>query len=267
MSSQQTYDDWFNKQLSKIGDWEWNDTGVDAVLNNFEDNEEVAIQQILNFFSSIDAPHLKEGAIRKLHKAGKTSITDVLNLSEQDLVSVIGANGKKIYKGLQDKLTNMPLHVLMGSLPFFGRGVGKRKFKKLEIVLGTDSLRDGNFSLGDIVGVGSFEAKSAAKIIGGMKEYLEFYKKLPDYVTIATMQSTSGGALSGQKICMTGFRDKDMASAIEAAGGDVQSAVSGNTTLLVCKDPTSNSGKVKKAKDKGVKVISIDEMKDILNEN
>jgi len=39
-------------------------------------------------------------------------------------------------------MSNMPLHVLMGSLPFFGRGVGKRKFKKLEIALGTKGLHN-----------------------------------------------------------------------------------------------------------------------------
>ena len=252
-------------------DCRWNETGVDLVLKNKEDNNEVAIQQTLDFFSSIEAPHLKEGTVRKMFEAQQyasahSAIGNMLIHTEVTWKRTIGENGTKIYNGIRKKFTNMPLHVLMGSLPFFGRGVGKRKFKKLEIALGTNALRDGNFSLGDIVGVGSFEAKSAAKIISGIKEYLEFYKKLPDYVTIATMEDKSGGSLSGQKICMTGFRDKDMVTAIEAAGGDVQSTVSGNTTLLVCKDPTSNSGKVKKAKDKGVKVISIGEMEDILHE-
>ena len=69
-----------------------------------------------------------------------------------------------------------------------------------------------------------------------------------------------GGIFDGETVVFTGYRDKDAAAKIEAMGGRVGSSVSGKTTLVVTKDPTSNSGKVKKAKDLGIKVIGPEEL-------
>lgn len=44
----------------------------------------------------------------------------------------------------------------------------------------------------------------------------------------------------------------------------MQSAVSGKTTMVVAANPKSTSGKLKKARDLGVAVISIDELRGML---
>jgi len=64
---------------------------------------------------------------------------------------------------------------------------------------------------------------------------------------------------------MTGFRDKEMAAKIEELGGDVQSSVSGKTTILVAKDPNSTSSKMQKARDNGTKIMGVDEFKEFIN--
>lgn len=48
-------------------------------------------------------------------------------------------------------------------------------------------------------------------------------------------------------------------------GATMQSSVSGKTTILVSANPTSNGGKMKKARDLGVRVMGIDEFKDMLS--
>jgi len=154
----------------------------------------------------------------------------------------------------------------MGSLPFFGRGVGKRKLKKLEIAFGTKGLHNlSESNRTDIIRVDGFSDKTVDKILGGIDDYYEFYSKLPVHVNVATMQDTSGGALDGQKICMTGFRDTDLSAKVEELGGTLQSGVSGATNILVIKDPTSTSGKAKKARDLGVRLMGIDEFKDYIS--
>lgn len=250
-------------------DWTYNDDGdkVDAKLTNIDDHDEVAIQQTLDFFASIEAPNLKEGSVRKMFEAHQyasahSAIYNMLHHDETVWKRTIGENGKKIYAGIRDKMNNIPLHVLMGSLPFFGRGVGKRKFKKLEIALGTKGLHnlyEANRST--IIDVDGFSDKTVDKVLDGIDEYYEFYTKMPDYVNVITMKDTSGGVLDGQKICMTGFRDKDLSAKVEELGGTLQSGVSGATDILVIKDPTSTSGKAKKARDLNVKLMGIDEFK------
>lgn len=70
--------------------------------------------------------------------------------------------------------------------------------------------------------------------------------------------------MEGQKVCITGFRDKHLQSLVEAEGGTIQSSVSGNTTLVVAANPNSNSGKLKRARELGIHVISREEFEQML---
>jgi DNA ligase (NAD+) len=57
------------------------------------------------------------------------------------------------------------------------------------------------------------------------------------------------------------MRDKELESEIEARGGKISSAVSKKTSVLVAKDPTDESGKVKTAKELGVRVVNFETFK------
>ena len=145
-------------------DWDWNETGVDAVAT--ETGANVAIEKMVDFFSSIDAPLLKRGNVEKLYEAGFET-ADIINATPAQLKRVIGANGQKIYDGLRKKLTDIPLYTLMGSTTLFGRGVGRRKFKKLQEAVGFDKLYMG-LTVNEITAVAGFEEKTALKIVNGM---------------------------------------------------------------------------------------------------
>ena len=112
--------------------------------------------------------------------------------------------------------------------------------------------------------VEGFEEKTAQKILNGMDDYYAFYAAVKGYITIAEEEGPTGTSMEGQKVVFTGFRDKDLQAAVEAAGGEMQSGVSGKTTILVTKNPNSTSGKVQKARDKGVKIVGIDELRGML---
>ena len=71
----------------------------------------------------------------------------------------------------------------------------------------------------------------------------------------------TGSAMAGQAVCFTGVRDKALEAAIAAAGGRIASSVSRNVTVLVCKDPSSTSGKAQKARDLGIEVIGLEDMR------
>ena len=76
----------------------------------------------------------------------------------------------------------------------------------------------------------------------------------------------SSGTLNGKSVCMTGFRDKILSEAIELAGGTIKDGVGRGLTYLVAKDPSDNTGKLKKAREMGTLVVSIDEMRKILGD-
>ena len=75
-----------------------------------------------------------------------------------------------------------------------------------------------------------------------------------------TIAAKATGAFSGKSVCMTGFRDATMVTAIESQGGTVKSSVSKGLDILVLKDPQSTSGKAEKARKYGTKLVGIDDM-------
>lgn len=240
---------------------EWNETGVDLVSLNPNDADHITINQNIDFFMKIQAPMLKEGSVRKLHTAGFTTPQDVITATAFQLAQVLGANGHKVYDGLKKRLTDIPAYKLLGAFST-ERGLGVRKFKKLQAALGRDRLVDGSFTTADVIAVDGFEEKTVAKVetvIGKFNEFLDAIELC--YTFEEEVEVASGGSMEGQKVVFTGFRDADLQEAVEKAGGEMQSGVSGKTTMLVTKDPNSTSGKVQKARDKGVTILGIDEFR------
>lgn len=246
-------------------DWDWttNDAGekVDAVLKNPDMYEEVAVKRNISFFNKIDAPMLKEGNIQKLYNAGYKDVTSIVNASSNELIGVLGENGKKAYTGLRDTLTDIPLYKIMGAYST-QRGIGVRKMKKLQKFLGRDHMYTCN-DVDVIANVEGFDIKTAKRTVIAISKFIDFFSDVCDFVTIAEEEST-GSLLANEKICMTGFRDKALVEQIENAGGTIQSGVSGKTTIVIAKDPSSNSGKIKKARDAGIRIMGIVEFDEFI---
>ena len=66
--------------------------------------------------------------------------------------------------------------------------------------------------------------------------------------------------MKGMKVVFTGFRDEALEKDVVSRGGKVTTSVSSNTTVLVVSAKTANpSGKMKKALDIGVEVLTKEE--------
>lgn len=259
------YEAWFSNQMDQLGQWEWNETGVDVVLTNPNGNSDIEMKRAEAFFTAIEAPHLKEGSITKLFAAGITSTVDIVNSSEWTLTQVLGANGVKIHSGLGAALTDIPLYKIMGAVSN-ERGLAVRKMKKLQQALGADRILDEDLSHDEIAGCDGFDSKTATKVGKTIDAYRKFITETQGNITV-DMGNTldADGILADKKICMTGFRDKALAEQIEELGGTIQSGVSGKTDILVTSNPSSNSGKAKKARDLGVKIMGVDEFKELID--
>jgi len=247
-------------------EWEWNETGVDAIAETA--GKDRLINQLIDFFSTLEVSHLKEGNIRTMcHENTLTNfshaVLSMIHYNEQHWFNCLGVNGKKIYDRLHEKLTNIPLYKLMGASPFFGRGVGVRKFKKLQQSLGANKIFSANIN--EIIAVEGFDKKTAVKILYGMPKFLDFLSKIGEqFISFTDDDTDTGGCMVNQKVVFTGFRDKQLSVLVEAEGGTMQSGVSGKTTILVIAKVDSNSTKAKKARELGVRVLSIDQFKQML---
>ena len=248
-------------QLELPKDAVWNDTGVDLVATSGAAADIAFFKQVADFFASIEAPHLKDGSIQKMFDKGFNTIEKIIQAEEIDFIIALGKNGQKVYEGMTERLNNIYFHDFVGSTPFFGRGIGKRKFKKLFEAIDKKEFMKGN--LNGISGAEGFDTKTALKIQKGLPKFITFMNEVKDYITIVEPKVT-GISMGGQLVVFTGFRDKGLQADVEANGGKMQSAISSKTTILVAANPTSNSTKMQKARSNGTMIIGIDDFKEML---
>lgn len=258
------FNDWFQHKTTQFGAVRWTETDVDLLLVDANDNATVKYQQLVDFFDSIDAPHLGEGNLQKIFDMGFETPESIIELTQQDISSLVGSTsiGKKIFTGLREKLTNIPMYKLMGSHPAFGRGIGVRKMKKLYDAwagqMGSCESTDA------IINVEGFEIKTANKIKQGYPIFLDFLNKVERYVTIAPYEAPKVGNLSGKSVVFTGFRNSALEKLVENAGGKMSTSVSGKTGLVVADDVNGSSGKLDKARSLNISIITIEELKEML---
>ena len=186
-------------------------------------------------------------------------IADLYELDE-DMLSATELSGRRVGSAAATMLENLhksknlPLHVFIGSLgiDLWGRSMVKK-------------LVDQGYDLDEMLAATATEIATlpqmgttkAQAFVEGIHDRHDLIQELLDYITI---QAPSTGPLKGQTVCMTGFRDASMHTAIEGAGGTVKSSVSKGLSYLVLKDPNSTSSKAQKARAQGTQCISIQDM-------
>lgn len=250
--------------MPKGMDTTWTETGVDLILVDANSNSTVRFEQLLDFFNTLDVPSLKEGNLKPIFDAGFETPESVIELTQQDLGVLVGSQviGKKIFTGLREKLTNIPLYKLMGAYPSFGRGVGVRKMKKLyEAFQGRMELCE---SVVQIAQVEGFDHKTATKIANGWPAFVKFREQTQKYITVAAYEAPKVGSLTGQTFVFTGFRSKELEKQVTDLGGKMGSTVSKNTSYVVAEDTNSTSGKAGKARELGIPLIGVEQLKEML---
>jgi len=187
---------------------------------------------------------------------------DLYHLDPNELALVelsgrkIGSTAHTVMNELRTKGMKMPLHVFVGSL---GIPLCARSICKQIVDAGFDTLpKMRAATISDIGSIDRMGTTKAESFVAGML----LRSSVIDNLVAAgvVIKPPSDGPMKGKAICMTGFRDPSMVAAIEESGGTVKSGVGKTLSLLVAKDPTSTSGKAKKARGYGVEIIGPDEM-------
>jgi DNA ligase (NAD+) len=223
---------------------------------------------IKRWLTKIGVKHFGDALVDLLCETGKVErIADLYRLDPNEVAAMefpdcrkVGGTADKAFRNLH-AATTMPLHVFVGSLgiPLIGRSMAKTLVDG-----GLDSLNAmSKAKVADVAAIPGVGQTKAEAFCDGFWDLLDrgIITALLAHVTIA---AKAVGTFTGKSICMTGFRDAQMEQAIEAQGGSIKGSVSKDLTILVTKDPTSNSGKAQKARQYGTEIIGIDEMWDRL---
>jgi DNA ligase (NAD+) len=249
---------------AEFGEMAWNETNVDLVM--LEDNDESVINRLIAVFMDLEIPNLREGSITTLYEQGFDTASAIIKLPEETLVKLIGENGKKIFAGLKAKLNPVPLGILAGSSQVFPRGIGRRKMTKLVEGLSIQNPEDFRaVTSKQIAFIDGFDRITAEKVIEGIPKFLDFLSEIEGYYTLATKAAPMSDEFAGRVFCFTGFRDKESKAEIQKRGGDVADSITKSVTDVVTEDPNSTSGKLVKARQAGLHILSRQELSDLLD--
>lgn len=247
--------------------WSWNENRVEIVCDDADNNPQVIFKQVLDFFETFDVDQLKEASLTKVidhlkisDKSYEFIISTIMSLMELEWINIIGANGAKIYSSLERRLNNLSLATYLGAIKYFGAGFGVRKSKLL--LKNLDKESDvWNLSIKQVESFDGFDTKTATAFVNGLEDAELFANELG----LSFVTETKTSELSHLNVVFTGFRDKELQDKLEKMGAKVGSSVSKKTTHLLTAEPNSTSTKAKKAREIGVKTLSVDEFKDEFN--
>jgi NAD-dependent DNA ligase len=243
----------------------WDETMTNKVCTNVS-CEGRQIKRIVNFFVKFGFEDFGESKIKSLYRIGMTSVVAYLALTTapdkaKENLSKLEGWGKSSAAKLIDQLVawrdkEKPLALIMSALNLF---YGKIGSSTAQLIF---DERDSAKKLTDIEGVGEISAKCFNNaLFNWSQNYVQtlplfgnFYEKTP--LVVAT-----SNALEGEVVCCTGCRlSGQEKEAVQLAGGIVKDGWSKAVTTLIVKDNSPKvmgSGKAKKAKASGVRVVTI----------
>jgi DNA ligase (NAD+) len=262
-----------------IGNWIWNDTGVDILLDSDEINNEQLIKILAFFAKHLNIKNIDEATFRTMVENDLIKqLSDIFYLTKSDLLKLEGFQEKKASK-IMDEINNafnrMHLVDLMIASNILGRGLGPKKIKKIiskypDITI--QSYKPYDVLVDMIDDIPGFDEIMAKKFVGNLDKFNEFMEELPSIIknrlildTIPVKKSKNKIDLTGTKFVFTGFRNKEWEKIITDYGGEMSSSVSKNTSLVVCEDLNDKSNKLTKAKQLGIKIVTQNEFIEYMN--
>ena len=241
-------------------EYEWNETEVDIFSVDDEDDDICKMKLVGDFFKNINVGSMGPGTVKKLYENGFTEIKDILHITIDDLLGMEGfqeKSAKTLVINIKNAIHSVNLIDLMNASNVFGRGLGKRKLEALFANIPNLMERQSNNSLmSDIMEVEGFSNITAKQFVEHFDEFKKFMKKLnikthnlTDYIKKSKIK---------KNIVFTGFRNNELEKVLEKNGISVNSSINSDTVLLIKKDTSSQSSKIKEAEKKKIKVMTLD---------
>lgn len=248
-----------------FGNYEWNETNVDLIVTDADNNDAIKLERIQHFFEACGIERFKSETIRAFVDAGYDTIKRIVKMTRRDIMGV-DRMGKTVADNLLKefaKLKSVPMHTLMYASNCFGRNFGSRKLKVLVAKFGRKVLDWNGMSIKEVANkiakVDGFSYETGRQFAKGVMPFNKFAASLrPQVEGVYPAASKTNGKCKGMVVCFTGFRDAQTQEYIEKEGGTTTNSVSSKTTHLLY-IPGKSSEKLTKAKALGVKLMTLKE--------
>jgi hypothetical protein len=187
--------------------YKWNNTHVDILLENMEDDDTVKEKNITGFFRGIEVDGLSSGNVKRIITAGYDTIAKILKMKVADFLKVEGFKDKtatKLYEGIQQKISAASLITIMSASNMFGRGFNDKKIELLlggypTVLISKDSPAQKVAKIAEIKGMA---AKTSEAFVEKIPEFLAFLKetglvgKLQGFIESTNAAATTATAVA-----------------------------------------------------------------------
>ena len=245
-------------------EYEWNDTHVDILIKDKALDSNVMVKRLVYFTKVLGMKGVGPGIVERLYSNGINTFKKFINVTVDDLLKMEGFQKKsaeKVVNEIQESVKKADCLTFMTASNLFGRSIAEKKLKLILEVFPEipNGYKPTESELSKVSGIGEITAK---QFLEGLPLFFEFMKELnKECKKVEVVEKVVGKSLEGLVVVFTGVRDKELEALIEAKGGKVGSSVSSKTKILVAKDPSDDSSKIKSAKELGIPVVTIDTFK------
>jgi DNA ligase (NAD+) len=249
----------------------WNDTHVDIMLTDINENDTVKEKNIVLFFTEIEVDGLKSGNIKKIIKAGFDTIPKILSMTQQDFEEVgYKTLANKYVTNIKTKLDDASVLTLMIASGKMGRGIGSKKISPIletypDILTATETNESKITKIKTIDGI---EQKTAKMFVENIPEFIKFLKdigqesKLDGLPVVKNKIVSSQHPLNDKKIVMTKTRDKEIIDSLIKFGASLEDTIKKDTFVLIVKSKDDTSNKTKYAIANNIPIMTPDEFKE-----
>ena len=242
--------------------WKWDSSQTHAINSE----ESVEKDSILHALQTLGVENIGPGLVDKLLAAGFTSMKKLWGASSAKLAEIIGAGrGPTLYQNLRTcvaKASQMQMLIASNRLP---RSVGE---KKLRLLYAKEA--DANkWSSEGLSGLSGWSKETLEELLAIIPDALEWSKcfgtassaSLPSASasSSASLPSAKAKAEATKFVVFTGGRDKALEQRILTLGWEIQDTVNKKTTVLVTDTLDSQTSKIKKARDLGIRIMLLPE--------
>jgi DNA ligase (NAD+) len=236
--------------------WTWDgDASSAAHIKVVGLTDEMISAKLHYFLKTLEIPGAGPATANALVAAGLSSPAAVWNASAEKLSTTLGPKtGAALYANLRTVLKKVTEMQLMHASSMMPRGVGDTKLASIFAVQADPRL---------------WGALHPSQLAGWTSESFNgFLKEFPSYVAWRTKEigwipypiltaPTLSLAVSGETVCMTGFRDKELEEKATQKGHIFLPNLTSKVTILLVPDGAlKESEKVKKARVTGVTILT-----------
>ena len=227
--------------------------GLHALDTTAEATTETLAKELVHILTTLGVEGVRQTSAEKLVEGGIRTAETLFATPVEKVQKILGkTNGEKLiaeFLACAKAATGLQwIH----AYPVWPRGFGERKITSV-LEWQSDITKWATTS-------GTPKSMSApvlTEIVNCVPNFLEWRSKFPVQTTVVAAvpsPAVPAGPIKGQFV-MTGFRDGDLQKRLTEAGWRMQDRVTKDTTVLLVPEDAKETGKVKEAREKGVRIM------------